>query len=254
MDVTIDKTAGQAQQKTSGRARPFMVLATLAGVLTLSACTSVGYRCPLDPSKRPDSPTACAGMHEAMAGARSNAGGRTSVFVDDQGRIVPPELMSGATATPLAGSLTAGGAGRYNPPSGQPVFNNPTVFQAWSSSFIDANGNLHDGRTSWFTTPGHWNEGTVNAPSPVGQNIMRPVNPNDVPAGPIVAVDRHGRPIDTAQQPAGFTPNQQVSPGMAADQGTAHALQALGQAAGAARQPQGQAAQGVTAPQVQWGQ
>lgn len=232
----------------SSKFRLGLLAAGMIGVLGLSACTSVGYRCPLDPMEQPESPTACAGMHDALNGAKNNSGGRTSVFLDDQGRIVPKEVVTGTTAKPLAGALPTAN-NRYDAPSGQPVFQNPKVFQVWNSSFVDANGNLHDGHHSWFATPGQWSDNTVNKGSAVGAAILRPTSPHDRPAGNIVPVDRAGVPLTTTNG-ATFVPvaQQPVNP---SPQNTTQTLEQLGQAAlSGQRTAAAQSAPGITAPAV----
>lgn len=222
----------------------------LTAIMGLSACSSIGYRCPLDPNEQPSTPTACAGMHDAISGAKKGTGGRTSVFVDDQGRIVPPELIESSTANPIAGSVT-GHQARHTPPSGSPVYQNPKVYQVWSSSFQDSNGNLHDGHHAWFATPGKWNTGTVDSSSSVGSNIMKPTSPKDMPFGQVVPTDRHGNPIRGAGE-ISYQPVTQQS--QQSSQSTDQVLESLGQAASAAqRQGAPQSASGVTAPAVRLG-
>jgi hypothetical protein len=234
--------------KISRRAR---VALTVASVLALSACTSIGYRCPLDPHERPDSPTACAGMQEAMAGARLGTGGKTSVLVDDAGRLVPPEVLSGQPARPLGGgalALTRGVQG----PSGEPVFHQPQVFQSWASAFVDANGNLHDGHNAWFATPGRWDTGSVDAPTSIGATIMSPAIPTQRPEGLVVPTDKKGNPIIAGQAHAQATPALTADEQKARTQAkTNQSLRALGQAAlSQQRAAQPQAAPGITAPAV----
>lgn len=161
--------------------RPLVLAAVMAATLGLSACSSIGYRCPLDPTEKPESATACAGMNEAMAGAKADKGGRTSVLLDDRGRIVPREVIMGKAAVPLKEAI---GQVRepYNENSGSPNFIPPKQFQVWASSFVDANGALHDGHTAWVSTPGRWAYGTVDGSSATGDALLRPATPQDVPA------------------------------------------------------------------------
>lgn len=235
-----------------------LLLAGLA-VAALSACSTVAYRCPLDPNDKAESPTACANMHDAMEGAKRQAGGRTSVFLDDQGRIVPREIIEQRTAQPLAsGGGTSPG---FFPSSGQPVFIQPKQFQVWTGAYQDAEGNLHDGHHSWFTTPGRWSRGTVSTPGDVGKHLLAPAQPSDKPKGRILALDpRTGKPV--AQQ-SGTAPQQgaqgQVNAQQTAKDADAAALKALSQAANSsasnAGAPKAQvpatAAPGITAPAVQ---
>lgn len=238
--------------KNLNTARFPLLAAVMLGALSLSACTTVGYRCPLDHEGKAESPTACASMQEAMAGAKKGTGGKASVLMDDKGRLVPRELLENKVAQPLAAN-----AEPYRNKSGEPVFHQPKVFQVWTGAFVDAEGNLHDGHTSWFSTPGRWAYGTVDRPGEVGSNSMRPALPDTRPAGRVVKVDPNtGREMQVRaaadQRPAATQPNSQQERDKAA-------LQTLSSAANsAAAKSQAQHAQpakaptaaGVTAPAV----
>lgn len=229
-----------------------LTAAVLLSAFGLSACTTVGYRCPLEHEGKAEYPTACSSMQDALAGSKKGTGNKTSVLMDDKGRLVPRELMENKVAVPLTGANPE----PYRAKSGDPVFHQPKVFQVWTGAFVDAEGNLHDGHTSWFSTPGRWAYGTVDRPTEVGNNVMRPALPEARPAGRIVKLDpRTGEVMQPAQKPAATT-NQ--------DQNKA-ALQTLSTAAGAAavkvqngqQQPQqataaakAPSAPGVTAPAV----
>lgn len=226
-----------------------LICLSLLSVITLSACTSIGYRCPLDPNEKPESATACASMHEAMEGARKGTGGRTSVFLDDKGRIVPPELHTGKAAVPLAVKM----AEPYTKPSGTPAYSQPKVFQVWSSAFKDEHGNLHDGHHSWFATPGEWNYGTVNKSGVVGKNIMRPTTPLDRLPGVVVPTDRKGNPIVVTPQPNQRGNPQLQPPASAGLNESQQALNDLSNAAARQSPPRTASGIGITAPQVQLG-
>lgn len=176
----------------------FMSITKLAvsamAVATLSACSTIGYRCPLDSSEEVDSPTACTSMQQAYTAAKEGRGGQLSVMMDDQGRIVPRELAERRLAVPLAPQA---GKEPYRAKSGEPVFQQPKVFQVWASSFVDANGHLHDGHTAWFATPGRWSYGTVNQPGVVGSAMLNPATPDERPNGKVLTnIDpRTGQPM-----------------------------------------------------------
>jgi hypothetical protein len=192
--------------KNLNTARFPLLAAVLLGTLGLSACTTVGYRCPLEHDGKAEHPTACASMQDAMAGAKKGTGGRTSVLMDDKGRLVPRELLENKVAQPLTAN-----AEPYRAKSGEPVFHQPKVFQVWTGAFVDADGNLHDGHTSWFSTPGRWAYGTVDRPGDVGSNTMRPALPDTRPAGRIVKTDpRTGQELPAqGKAQAGQTSSQQ---------------------------------------------
>jgi hypothetical protein len=227
-----------------------LLAAVLVSTLGLSACSSVGYRCPLEHDGKAEFPTACASMQDAMAGAKKGTGGKNSVLMDDKGRLVPRELLENKVATPLTGT-----AEPYRNKSGDPVFHQPKVFQVWTGAFVDAEGNLHDGHTSWFSTPGRWAYGTVDRPGDVGANTMRPALPDSRPAGRVVKIDPNtGKEL---QAPAG-QPKQAAASQNTQERDKA-ALQTLSSAANsAAAKSQAQPAQpamakapsapGVTAP------
>lgn len=240
----------------STRRLPLASLALMVSALGLTACTSIGYRCPLEPGDQADSPTACANMQTAMAGAKRGTGGNTSVLMDDKGRSVSAETLG--YASPSTGQARAGVREPYKAPSGTPVFEQSKLFQAWSGAFVDGNGNLHDGHNAWFATPGRWAYGSVTAPSMVGDNLLRPAIPTERPVGRVVPTDpRTGAP--KAQ-----TPSKAASPAQVAPQDREKAaLQNLSEAANSAASKQlqnvkatgaPQAAGGVTAPAVQLNQ
>jgi len=227
-----------------------LLAAMLLGTLGLSACTTVGYRCPLENEGKAEFPTACASMQDAMAGAKKGTGGKTSVLMDEKGRLVPRELLENKVAQPLPSTGEP-----YRVKSGEPVFHQPKVFQVWTGAFVDAEGNLHDGHTSWFSTPGRWAYGTVDRAGDVGNNTMRPALPDARPAGRVVKIDpRTGLEMQpqAAQQQAPAAQNNQKERDKAALQTLSNAANS----ASAAAKPQPSAAAkaptaaGVTAPAV----
>ncbi|GBG14412.1 DNA mismatch repair protein MutL [Novimethylophilus kurashikiensis] len=176
--------------KSHLRTRLYSVALAVAASASLSACTSLGYRCPLDPNEKPESATACASMQESMDGAKHGAGGKISVLLDDKGRLVSPAMQQNKPAVPLAGAMP-GAPEPYRNSSGEPVFEQPHVYQAWVPAFVDAEGNLHDGHHTWFSTPGRWSYGTTRdySANSGGEALMRPAMPGDRPAGKIVQTD-----------------------------------------------------------------
>lgn len=208
--------------------RSAMLMAAVVAALSLSACANKGYRCPLDPSDDAEYPTACSGMQEALTGARQGTGGKTSALMDDQGRLVPRELLENKPARPLTGA----DAQPHRAKSGEPVFYQPKVFQVWTGAFVDAEGNLHDGHTSWFTTPGRWAYGTLDQPGAVGSNTLRPALPDARPEGRIVKLDKNGREIPNQPPATASSKQADVTSGpSAAQQRDKAALQELSTAA-----------------------
>ncbi|MEX3984238.1 hypothetical protein AB4Y45_35365 [Paraburkholderia sp. EG287A] len=243
--------------KTVNLLRPaFRPAALAAAVLiagVLAGCSDIEYRCPLDPSKKPDSPTACAGMADALAGAQRGTGGKLSVLMDDKGRVVPQEMLENRPAQPLA---YRGGVSDepYDASSGEPVFRQPKVFKTWTSSFVDANGNLHDGHAAWFATPGRWSYGTVDQPGEGSDGLLKPASPLDAPPGKVVQTAGPGI------QPAA-RPTQTPTTAKQRDQAALKNLSAVANNSARAAQanqmqgirPQPQAAAGVTAPAISLG-
>lgn len=219
--------------------RSLKVAAAIAAAFVMSACAVVDYRCPLEPGEDVESPTACLGMDDAYQAAKRGSGGRTSVFLDDQGQLT--ERAADGAPAPL-GQAPAPLAGYY-PPSGQPVFQPPRLFQVWSESFLDAQGALHDGHHAWFTTPGRWTRGTMDAPGVVGQHVMRPVNPNELPKGRIVATDRNGKVVNAGGQAP------RASGAQTQKDADSAALKTLSQAAGSSATSAAAAKLGALSPQ-----
>lgn len=252
-------------------ARIARLLASAGVLLAISACSSVNYRCPLDPTEAPEEATACVGMNDAMAGSRKGTGGNLSVVMDNQGRLVPHELLYGKVARPVLGQ-GASHQGPYQEPTGSPVFVQPRTFQAYTESFQDANGNLHDGHHAYFVTPGHWSRGAMDRPTEIGANLMGPTRPGEQPPGRIVTTDaRTGSVIATPTPqapPAPLTEQQRSQAAKAGAKATAGmlgpqandkaAMKNLSDAAkNAAQQAARPGARGlaprVTAPSVQLG-
>lgn len=227
-----------------------LLAAVLLSTLGLSACSTVGYRCPLEHDGKAEFPTACASMQDAMAGAKKGTGSKTSVLVDEKGRLIPRELLENKPAVPMAGQVEP-----YRGKSGDPQFIQPKKFEVLTGAFVDAEGNLHDSHTSWFTTPGRWAYGTVDRPTDVGGNTMRPALPDTRPSGRVVKVDPNtGKEMQQAAQAKQAAPQNTQDRDKAALQTLSSAAnsaaakaQAQPQQAVAAKAPN---AAGVTAPAV----
>lgn len=232
--------------------RTTFIAAAVLSATVLSGCVGVAYRCPLDPSDKPDAPTACKNMHEAMDGAKRGTGGATSVFLDDKGRIIPREIMENRAASPIRSDSANNEV--YFPNSGTPAFVQPKKFKVWTRAYQDAEGNLHDGHNSWFTTPGRWSRGTLDSNVSTAQNLMVPARATDRPKGRIIATDRNGNPLEKKAP----TSVPQTTADQAKREADAAALRSLSQAAnsvskspvGQQARPAAQSASGVTAPAV----
>lgn len=217
------------------------LLAAAASIVGLSACSTVGYRCPLDPDQKPESPTACAGMFDALAGAKANTGGKTSVLMDDKGRLVPIELIEQRPAVPLG--VQPAEVAAYRAASPAPGFVPSKVFQAWTPGGVDAQGVMHEGHHSWFATPSRFAAKPIGqADSNMANALLQPVRPGELPEGRIVppTLNQGARVL---QQPAGQArPGQPVS--------NKEALTNLSRAADSAAGKAQPAAPAVTAPAV----
>lgn len=224
-------------------------MALAIAISSLGACTSVSYRCPLDPNDDSDSPTACAGMHDALAGAKKGAGSRTSVLMDAEGRLIPQEIAANKPRSPLTGAAAAEGAPEpYRNQSGDPVFQPPRVFQAWVPAFVDAEGQLHDGHHTWFSTPGRWSYGTTRAEGPASAaDLMRPAMPNERPPGKVATPTVATQP---ATPPANAAGAAKPAPDKAALNNLSAAAKAMSKPADSAPAAQ----PGLTAPAVNLGE
>lgn len=186
------------------------------GVLLLVGCANVTYRCPLDNTEKADSPTACASMQEAAKGARLGGGGRNSTLMSDDGSLVKLHgAKSGPAAAPGAKSLAQATAaaipvgGPFASPTINPAYQPPRVFQVWTDAYQDAEGNLHDGRNSYFTTPGRWGygDGAAVPVTPSGRpagatpsnRLMEPARADELPSGRVVDPNAPGRAAKSAQ-------------------------------------------------------
>lgn len=104
--------------------------------------------------------------------------------------------------------------------SGSPVYTPPRVHRAWSAPWTDADGRLHGGEYTYFTTPGGWNYGSLKSPGQAGaamgsarggSNMMGPVRPSQLGFTPKV-VDKRGKPIDAPEEATTQMPAGQVAP------------------------------------------
>ena len=153
------------------------------GFLVLSAalvgCSSPSYRCPLDSDEKPDSPTACTSMQEALAGAKANTGGRNSVISDDKGQLLTSK--NSRSSSEYAGNSVISRLALTQQEVGfksAPVFEQPKVFQFWTPHQVDSQGVFHEGRQSWMATTGRW-----RAPGVEGSGYKPSISANTQPAG-----------------------------------------------------------------------
>ncbi|WP_144267232.1 TraV family lipoprotein [Comamonas thiooxydans] len=259
------------------KAQVVKLLLLSGSAAVLAGCTSIGYRCPLDPNEKPEAATACSSMNDAMTGAKRGTGGKQSVLLDDQGRMVPEELLRAQGVNSKPANIANITAEPYRKKSGDPVFVQPKVYQVWTQSFQDAEGNLHDGHHAWFNTPGRWAYGTVDrAGAAAGGvagagNTMGPARPEAKLPGRVVADPKTtGYKLPTANLPTSPAPVGDVNPqaqlqqpanpnapALSAQQERDRAaLKNLSNAAGnLGNKPQGRVVTqtpNVTAPQVLW--
>ena len=230
-------------KKISNKSSSLAAVALVALAASLTACSSVGYRCPLDSSEKADSPTACAGMAQSLDAAKKGHGGKQSVLVDEKGRIVPDETTNKSSLQVIRGADEP-----YATPSGSPQYQQPKVFQAWTPAYIDKAGNLHDGRNSYFATPGEWRYGSVSnirdSGGDVGSNLLRPSRAGDLPSGKLLPpVVPGAKKAAATATPAAAAPSDKV---------VLQNLSDSAQRAAASTPAPGskQAAPGVTAPGV----
>lgn len=212
--------------------RPLAAALLLLAAANLTACTSKGYRCPLEAGETPEAPTACSGMHDALDGAKRGAGSKTSVLTDEKGNLLPRGLRENKPAIPL--SATSEGAPEpYRTANGEPLYESGRKFQVWTRAFVDADGNLHEGHHAWFATPDRWSYGSLkNTPGDADDNLMRPALPGTRPAGTQATPDSRSRQeAKTAPQAAALQKDKDKA-----------ALQNLSTMANSMAKPQGQGA------------
>lgn len=225
----------------NNKSRPLAALALVAITAGLTACANVAYRCPLDSSEKADSPTACVGMAQSLDAAKKGLGGKQSVLLDEKGKLVTSETNKRGL------QVIRGSDEPYAEPSGSPQYEQPKVFQAWTPAYIDKSGNLHDGRNSYFATPGEWRYGTVSNVNgrggEVGENLLRPARVGDLPSGRVIS------PAELSSKKVLTTPAVAAAP---SEKVVLQNLSDSAQRAAAQTPAQGskQAAPGVTAPGV----
>jgi conjugal transfer pilus assembly protein TraV len=74
-----------------------------------------------------------------------------------------------------------------------PVFQQPKVVRVWIAPFVDANGNLHSGEYQYFSTPGHWNYGSLKAPGQAS-GMFQPSMPGDYGFNPVTKTETTNAP------------------------------------------------------------
>lgn len=141
--------------------------AVLLAAATLSGCASTpGHGCPLDHG------LGCHSLPQAYAAAVANQGGQQSVFSKGKGHDTAARPSPSPFAQPSSGYPQAG-------PGGTPVWTPGQVYRAWTAPWTDAAGYLHSGGYVYFTTPGHWSYGSLQASGP-GSGILQPIAPSQL--------------------------------------------------------------------------
>lgn len=157
-----------------------LLLATLALASgLLGACSSAPtYDCPLVGAGAGK----CASTERAYAQAQSvppgSVGATQSVF-----QVAVPAAGSRPEAVaPVIGALAkVPGPGQ----TGMPVFQQPKVMRVWIAPYVDADGNLHSGEYTYFSTPGRWNYGTMKQPGDASSGMFEPAKPGDYGFNPV---------------------------------------------------------------------
>lgn len=159
-----------------------LILLTVSALLSACAGTSTRpgtYACPLNTTD-PSAP--CASIQDAYAASSKiapnpgykvqsvfdpNAKQKADVSVQANGANPRGYFANGAQPVPSVGQ------------EGNPVFRQPKVMRAWVAPYVDADGNLHSGEYSYFSTPGEWNYGTMKKPG-AASNVYSPADPSNL--------------------------------------------------------------------------
>lgn len=150
--------------------------ALIGAAALLSGCASLDkprHTCPLDAAGN----VTCNDMETAYKAAQRNGGNRFSVFGD----AMPAESTGNEVVAADGRVVFTGYPGAED--RGRPVYQPATVWRLWTAPWTDASGVMHGGEYNYFTTPGHWNYGTLTAPGE-GAGVLGPVHPKDLGFNP----------------------------------------------------------------------
>lgn len=191
----------------------------LSALFTGCAIISPQHACPLN-----EEGGVCANMKQAYAATKGPGAMRNteslltreapskSWFGLRPGADPQPAVMSGALGHGANQEVFQGFAQPRE--SGSPVYTPPRVHRAWTAPWTDADGRLHGGEYTYFTTPGGWNYGTLRAPGQAGSamagargenHMLGPVRPTQLGFTPKV-VDKRGKPLNAQEEPAAQAP------------------------------------------------
>lgn len=166
--------------------RLLLATATLSVSVIMAGCADPGYSCRLKDS----SLGACSSTEQAYHGAL-----RTSQVGPNQQSVFQPGSKASAKHSGQSPQVVIGQLSRTPGPgqTGMPVFQEPKVVRVWIAPFVDADGNLHSGEYQYFSTPGHWNYGSLKAPGQAS-GIFHPAMPGDYGFNPVTQSDKTDAP------------------------------------------------------------
>lgn len=157
------------------------IYSIIALALMATACSSTGvkqgtYSCSLDET---NPSAACASLSDAYNASKKvnpKATYKAQSAFDPKAQRAsggmqggPVNYFEGAGApVPTVGAQ-----------EGAPVFKQPKVMRAWVAPYVDADGNLHSGEYSYFSTPGQWNYGTTKQ-NGAASGIYQPADPSNL--------------------------------------------------------------------------
>lgn len=152
------------------------------GSLALVGCSSLfpQHTCPLNAD---GSTGVCSNMNDTYRAAKNAAskGAIHSESVLPYGQVTSPARAGADSAGWAAPANQEAFQGFAQPKeSGSPVYTPPRVHRAWSAPWTDADGRLHGGEYTYFTTAGGWNYGSLHAPGQAGSAMMGPLRPGQV--------------------------------------------------------------------------
>ena len=174
-----------------------IILSSMA-LLVLTACGTTtrtpNYECSLNAYDR----AKCASMGDTYDASQAMArGGHTKVQ-----SVFDPRVQGRGAAAEGSGAVTELSAFPEPGNTGAPVFQQPKVMRVWVGPYVDADGNLRSGEYTYFSTPGHWNYGTLKKAG-AASGVFEPSRPGNlgfkaVVAPPAPPAARPARPPEPA--------------------------------------------------------
>jgi len=165
----------------------YITVALLASASMLSGCLSNApkHSCPLNSEDG-----YCADLETVYGAAVRDQGSKENVLEGviepiSDGKSDKPQTEAPAPEAPVVHDEFTGFMAAQD--RGMPVFTPPKPHRLWIAPWHDANKILHGGEYLYYTTPGHWNYGTLTSPGD-GAEVMGPIKPQDLGFIPVVGL------------------------------------------------------------------